>query len=301
MRAAFAQALIERAARASLVLLTGDLGYLALEKVREALGPRFINAGVAEQNMMSLAAGLAREGFVPLVYSIAPFAVLRPLEQFRNDVCLHHLPVKVVGNGGGFGYGIMGATHHTLEDVAVMRAMPDVKVLVPTFAADVAAAVDVMLASGGPAYLRLNLPAKPVAAAEPFAPWRRLCQGSRAVVVGMGPVLGNVFELDPAVSLDVWAAGELPLAALPDALVHSVRATGRLLVIEEHGEAGGLYEALAARLLPLSERKLALRHVCARQSGAYGSQRWHQEESALAGPALEQTVADLLAEKAHGF
>src|SRR5512132_1728928 len=105
--------------RPDFVFVSGDLGYMALEKVIETYGERFINVGVSEQNMISVAAGLAYEGFIPWVYSIAPFAILRPYEQIRNDVCLHNLPVKIVGNGGGYGYGIMGATHHTLEDIAV--------------------------------------------------------------------------------------------------------------------------------------------------------------------------------------
>src|SRR6188474_1252342 len=102
MRAEFAHAMVALfEKRKDLVFITGDLGYLALEEVQRALGERFINAGVAEQNAVSLAAGLAREGHLPWVYSAAVFTVLRPYEQIRNDVCLHKLPVKLVGNGGG--------------------------------------------------------------------------------------------------------------------------------------------------------------------------------------------------------
>src|ERR1043166_5741706 len=111
MRAEFAHAMIALYARRSdLVFVTADLGFMALERVAEAFGDRFVNAGVAEQNAVSLAAGLAREGHLPWVYSAAAFTVLRPYEQIRNDVCLHLLPVKLVGNAGGYGFGIMGAT-----------------------------------------------------------------------------------------------------------------------------------------------------------------------------------------------
>lgn len=115
-----------------------------LEEVQATYKNRFINAGVAEQNMISVAAGMASAGFVPWVYSIAPFTVLRPYEQIRNDVCLHQLPVKIVGNGGGYGYGIMGATRHTLEDIALMRVLPSMKVYVPLVATDVQEAVQQM-------------------------------------------------------------------------------------------------------------------------------------------------------------
>ena len=124
MRNAFCQALVEAASRAEFVFLTGDLGFRALEPLRDALGSRFINAGVAEQNMVSVAAGLARSGLRPWVYSIAPFVYARPFEQIRNDVCLHRLPVVLVGNGGGYGYGVMGATHHALEDYGSLLCLP---------------------------------------------------------------------------------------------------------------------------------------------------------------------------------
>src|SRR6188768_2277127 len=175
MRAEFAQAMLtlfER--RKELVFITGDLGYMALEGIAEAYGERYINAGVAEQNAISLAAGLARAGHLPWVYSAAVFTALRPYEQIRNDVCLHRLPVKLVGNGGGYGYGIMGATHHALEDVGALRALPNMKLYLPLVAADVADVVREMAADPLPNYLRLGLSANIPGELPAFAPWRRL-------------------------------------------------------------------------------------------------------------------------------
>jgi transketolase len=108
----------------SILFLTGDLGFNAFENLREVMGERFINTGVAEQNMIGVAAGLAHQGFKVFCYSIAPFIVYRCLEQFRNDVCFHKLPVFMVGNGGGYGYGIMGSSHHALEDIACLSGLP---------------------------------------------------------------------------------------------------------------------------------------------------------------------------------
>src|SRR6266498_4832554 len=119
------------------IFLTGDLGFGALENVQAALQERFVNMGVCEQNMISVAAGLAQQGLIPLCYSIAPFAVFRPYEQIRVDAALHNMNVKIVGNGGGYGYGIMGATHHALEDVGCMRALSTMRVYVPLTAGDV--------------------------------------------------------------------------------------------------------------------------------------------------------------------
>ena len=184
----------------------------------QAYGERFINAGIAEQNMVSLAAGLAREGHLPWVYSIAPFVAFRPYEQIRNDVCLHKLPVKLVGNGGGYGYGIMGATHHALEDVGAMRVLPNMRLYVPLTAADVAAVVSMMAQDPLPNYLRLNTRRADSGRGPAFAPWRRLKTGGRCVVIGMGPVLGNLYELgDPALldELEIWSVGTFPSRRFP--------------------------------------------------------------------------------------
>lgn len=101
MRLQFCDSMVARSAAPNMVFLTGDLGFMALEPLQATMGERFINAGVAEQNMISVAAGLSREGFEVWAYSIAPFCYARPFEQIRNDVCFHGLPVKLVGNGGG--------------------------------------------------------------------------------------------------------------------------------------------------------------------------------------------------------
>src|SRR5580704_2056897 len=137
MRQAFCQAMVSHAARGDFVFLTGDLGFMALEPLRAALGRRFINGGVAEQNLVSVSAGLARAGMRPWVYSIAPFIYARPYEQVRNDLCLHQLPVVLVGNGGGYGYGVMGATHHSLEDNGALLCLPHMRVYIPAFDSDV--------------------------------------------------------------------------------------------------------------------------------------------------------------------
>src|SRR6267378_8244792 len=133
MRAAFANTLAELAARdPRILLLTADLGYKALEPFADKFPDRFINVGVAEQNMVGLATGLAEAGFIPFVYSIVTFAVLRPYEFIRNGPVLHRLPVRIVGVGGGVEYGLNGLSHYGLEDIAVMRAQPGVTVIAPS-------------------------------------------------------------------------------------------------------------------------------------------------------------------------
>ncbi len=300
MRAEFAQAMLALfEKRQDLVFVTGDLGYLALEGIAKAYGERFINAGVAEQNAVALAAGLAREGHLPWVYSAAVFTVLRPYEQIRNDVCLHRLPVKLVGNGGGYAYGIMGATHHALEDIGAMRALPNMRLYLPLVATDVDQVVRRMAADPLPNYLRLSAPAKIPGEIPAFAAWRRLKPGGSCVVVGMGPVLQGLYETGvPGLldELEIWSVGMFPLEDIPDELAASIKEKRRVITIEEHYLACGLGEALSylflkSRVVPES---LLCLSAAGYPSGRYGSQRFHLEESGLAGQALVSRIQQLL-------
>ena len=300
MRAEFAKAILETARRDSrIVFLSGDLGFMALEEVRDTLKERFINTGVAEQNMVSVAAGLAAKGFVPIVYSIAPFATLRPYEQIRNDVCLHNLPVKIIGNGGGYGYGIMGSTHHALEDVGVMRTLPNMKAFVPSFSSDVGKCVEAMLSHRGPSYLRLGKSVPEFGEITTTSEWnsfRRVQCGESVVIAAMGPVIENVItgipQL-PSTSVDLWSVGQFPVLELPAEFVASVKRAKKVITLEEHYRAGGLAESLGALLLSHLSEPISYINLCAEgyPSGLYGSQRWHQEENGLAGEKLMQTIA----------
>lgn len=300
MRTEFAQAMVALfAKRQDLVFVTGDLGYMALEGVAQVYGERFINAGVAEQNAVSLAAGLAHEGHQPWVYSTAPFTVLRPFEQIRNDVCLHNLPVKLVGNGGGYGFGIMGATHHALEDVGAMRALPNMRLYIPLTAADVAEVVALMAVDPRPNYLRLNTAANIPAEVASFSPWRRIKGGGRCVVIGMGPVLQNFY--DTAVrelleDIEIWSVGMFPIEDIPAELSASIREKRRVIVIEEHYQACGLCEAMSYLFLTRGAvpDSLTSLHALGYPSGRYGCQRWHQEDSGLAGSALRTRLEKLI-------
>jgi transketolase len=292
MRTEFAQSMIALfETRRDLVFITGDVGYMALEGIANVYAERFINVGIAEQNAVSLAAGLAREGQMPWVYSTAPFVAFRPYEQIRNDLCLHRLPVKLVGNGGGYGFGIMGPTHHALEDVGAMRVLPNMRIYVPLVAADVVEVVRMMAEDPLPNYLRLNNAARIPGEIPPFAPWRRLKQGRRCVVIGMGPVLGNLYALDHQALLDdmeIWSVGTLPIDGIPDDLLDSIEKKSCVVTMEEHYAACGLGEAFSHQCLRrgVCPRSFTALAASGYPSGRYGSQRWHQEESELAGQAL---------------
>ena len=132
MRDAFVNALLALAEKNSnIMLLTGDLGFGAFDQFIERYPKQFLNAGVAEQNMMGVATGMALSGYVVYVYSIGNFATLRCLEQIRNDACYHEANVKIVICGGGFSYGSLGMSHHATEDLSIMRALPNIKIIAP--------------------------------------------------------------------------------------------------------------------------------------------------------------------------
>lgn len=290
MRNAFCTALVALSARKSMLFFTGDLGFMALEPLQAALGSRFVNAGVAEQNMVTVAAGAASQGEQCWAYSIAPFIYGRPFEQIRNDVCLHDFDVKLVGNGGGYGYGVMGATHHAIEDYGVMCGLQHMTAYVPAFADDLAPIVAAMAGHRHPAYLRLGRCEKPKDLALPaYAPWRKLLPGQAGVLVAVGPGAGGLIAaataLDEAARPEIWVATELPIRAdtLPAELLARIAETGSLSVMEEHVAQGGAGQMLATAMLHhgVQVRRFRHFHACGYTSGTYGSQGFHRLESGI--------------------
>lgn len=157
MRIAFANALCTLAEMDDRVfLLTADLGYRVLDSFRDMFPDRFLNVGVAEQNMLGVATGLALEGYTPFVYSIASFVTTRCLEQIRIGPILHGLPIRIVGTGAGFAYGAAGPTHYVHEDVAILRAQPGLEILQPLTDNQMHAAVSRTANCDGPVYLRIG-------------------------------------------------------------------------------------------------------------------------------------------------
>jgi transketolase len=297
MRKEFAESLISLSKNnEKIVFLTGDLGFMALEGVKESLGERFINTGIAEQNMASMAASLAYEGYIPFIYSISPFITLRPYEQLRNDICLHHLPVKVIANGGGYGYGIMGSSHHNIEDIGSMRILPNMKVFVPFTKEDVRSSLEVMIRDSAPNYLRLNL-ASSQSDLPSFAPWRKIKAASgrlTAVIIATGTVADNLFTL-PAYLLngiEIWLVSQFPVVELPELLLESISTVQKVITLEEHQGQCGLHETLGSLLLKQLKTPISYHTLFASgyPSGRYGSQKWHQEENNLAGKNLIASI-----------
>lgn len=270
------------------IFITGDLGYNALENLQAVMGNRFINAGVAEQNMVGLAAGLAYKGFKVFCYSIAPFVVYRCWEQFRNDVCLHNLPVFLVGNGGGYGYGIMGSSHHAIEDLAGLSSLQNVKCWIPAFSDEVEPFVNQIVADARPAYLRLGAGKKTPSLDTDFGGLKLLYKANNAKgsIVSLGPVANNVMNAleneELSGQFNVFTVYNLPMAVDRETL-KLIQNAENLLVVEEHVSTGGLAQQLSVQLLEngISLKKFVSLRAEGYPDGTYGSQTFHQTQSGL--------------------
>lgn len=270
------------------IFITGDLGYNALENLQAVMGNRFINAGVAEQNMVGLAAGLAYKGFKVFCYSIAPFVVYRCWEQFRNDVCLHNLPVFLVGNGGGYGYGIMGSSHHAIEDLAGLSSLQNVKCWIPAFSDEVEPFVNQIVADARPAYLRLGAGKKTPSLDTDFGGLKLLYKASNAKgsIVSLGPVANNVMNAleneELSGQFNVFTVYNLPMTIDGETLL-LIQNAENLLVVEEHVSTGGLAQQMSLQLLEngVSLKKFISLRAEGYPDGTYGSQTFHQTQSGL--------------------
>ena len=169
MRNAFAKAITELAvADERIVLLSGDIGNRLFDEFKERCPDRFHNCGVAEANMIGVAAGLALCGFRPVCYTIAPFVTYRCIEQIRVDLCYHNLPVTIVGTGAGLAYASLGATHHSCEEVGMLRLLPEMTVLTPADAFEVRALLAGCFQLTGPAYMRIGKKGEPLVHGAPL-------------------------------------------------------------------------------------------------------------------------------------
>jgi len=303
MRAEFAHAMVNLAERDErVVLLTGDLGFTVLEPFAERHPERFYNVGVAEQNMVGLATGLAEAGLVPFVYSIATFASLRPYEFIRNGPALHELPVRIVGVGGGLDYGHNGVTHYALEDVGVLRVQPSLTVLAP---ADPDQALGALAATEDvhtPVYFRLGKEAKPVVGLDGrFALGRAetIGDGEDVAIVALGTMASEAVEAARLLAERDVAATVVVVASVSPAPVEDLLdVLGRVrlaVTVEAHYPIGGVgslvCEVVAEHAL---DCRVVRRGVDRMPRGVTGTQRYLYDVFGLSAPQLADSVVEAL-------
>lgn len=254
MRTAFIQELIRQARlHPEVFLVVGDLGFSVVESFRDEFPDRFLNVGVAEQNMTGVAAGLASEGYHVFTYSIADFPTLRCLEQIRNDVCYHNLAVTIVAVGGGVAYGTLGYSHHAVEDFAVMRALPNMTVVAPADPVEVRLVTGALVALKGPSYLRLGKTGESILhVMEPkwvFGRAMMLRAGGDVVLVSAGDAVTVALKVGELLEDKGVSAGVLSMVTVnpldQESLVHAAETAKLVVVVESHGSRGGLSDAVA--------------------------------------------------------
>ena len=302
MRTAFIHTLCELAEQDDRIwLLCGDLGYSVLEGFATKFPERYVNVGIAEQNMAGMAAGLAMSGKTVFIYSIANFPTFRCLEQIRNDICYHNANVKIVSVGSGYTYGSQGYTHHGVEDIAVMRVLPNMTVIAPGDPIEAKLATRAIASHPGPCYLRLGKAGEPIVhLTEPnFTIGKGLIlkEGKDATLISTGGMLKMALE---AVEQLQTQGCSVRLISMPTVypvdralILESARLTPKLITLEEHG-IGGLgtivAEVLAESRIATDFTPLRLDRTPAKVAG---SQNYWRGKSHLSINSIVKIIVNI--------
>ena len=254
MRTAFIEALISKArVNSQIFLIVGDLGFSVVEPFAQEFPERFVNAGIAEQNMAGLAAGLASEGYRPFIYSIANFPTLRCIEQIRNDICYHELPATVVSVGAGLAYGNLGYSHHAVQDIGCLRGLPSMEIYSPADPGETSLCLDSLLEGTSPAYLRLGKAGEPELYAKDqsrqLQPLTKVSGDttSRIALVATGSILSEAIKAsDQCQNVCVYSMPNP--TGINQEHYQALRQYQTVVVVEEHIHAGGIGEMIAGAL-----------------------------------------------------
>lgn len=299
MRKTFINTLLDIAKKDKRIfLLTGDLGYSFLEEFKQKFPTRFLNMGVAEQNMIGVAAGLALSEKIVFVYSIVPFVTMRCFEQIRNDLCHQNLRVRIIGVGGGVAYGPAGVTHHSIEDIAIMRSLVNMMVIVPADPIELMLAIRQTINHEGPIYIRLPKGGESIIhSKESFNIYKSslLEKGNSITII----VTGTMLLTAKHVSDELKKHGvftrliSMPVIKPLDeaAIRNSARLTKAIFSIEEHGLVGGLGTAVSEVLAEMGFNGIFKRFALPDTYNAFiGSQKYLLEEDGLSSDRIIRTI-----------
>ncbi|TDT61027.1 transketolase family protein [Fonticella tunisiensis] len=254
MRSTFINTLTKMARQdKELYLITGDLGFSVFEGFQKEFGERFINAGISEANMIGTAAGLAMVGKRVFVYSIIPFLTMRCFEQIRNDLCYQNLNVCLVGVGGGLSYGSSGATHHAIEDISIMRSLPNMKVICPGDPFEVQRAVEQVISLSGPSYIRLSKNGEPRLHSDDadfkIGKAIKMMEGRDISIIATGNMLEEAIEVSReliGIGYGVKLISMHTIKPIDEQIIKEcIHETRAIFTIEEHSIIGGLGGAVS--------------------------------------------------------
>lgn len=308
MRDTFVKTLIEIAKKdKNVMLVTGDLGFGVLKPFWEQLPDQFLNLGIAEQDMTGFAAGLALSGKTVFTYSIGNFPTLRCIEQIRNDCAYHHANVKVVCVGGGFTYGSLGMSHHATEDLAMMRALPDVTVMAPGDLTEAVECTKAIYNTPGTCYLRLGRGGEP-RIHDKITDFKigkaiQIKDGQRVAVFSTGAIFE---EANEAVQLLAKSNLNAALYTFPtvkpmdkETIIACAEQFDLLVTVEEHNIVGGFGSAVAEVLAELNTHRARLIRVGLedKYSSIVGTQKYLRNEYGMSASAIAQTVLHAITEQ----
>jgi transketolase len=288
------------AADRNVIVLTDDMGAFALDQLKKELASQYFNMGIAEQNIVSVAAGLALGGKRPFIYGISTFVTMRCYEQIRVDLCCMNLPVTIIGSGAGYTYGSDGPTHHATQDIAIMRALPEMTLFNPSDPVMTAAVVRMAYKYSGPAYIRIEKGILPCLYAEQHDFQRGfdvLRPGRDIMIVATGVMVHSALRVVEELSkhsLDVGVVDLYRIKPIDEgALSSSLRQAKRLITIEENSIIGGISsliaEIMAGRSRPIPLQRIALHD---RFCYEYGSREWLHAYQGLDVKSLAKTILE---------
>jgi transketolase len=305
MRNAFADEVTQLAKTDSRVmLLSGDIGNKLFDNFKKVDTQRFLNCGIAEANMMGVAAGLALNGLRPVVYTITPFTTTRCFEQIRVDVCYHDAPVIIVGTGSGLSYAELGPTHHSLEDLAILRTLPGMQIIAPCDTTEMRLALRSAIKSNRPTYIRIGKKGEPNIH-KPDVKFEigkaiNVREGKDVLFIATGTIMPNVLEAADLLAkqnVSSQVASFHTIKPLDETYLKSIALTYKTIVtVEEHGRLGGLGGAVAEFLSQFSNHPSHLRLGTQDEfMHEMGSQEYARQRYGLDAKGIAQRVSNHLA------
>ncbi len=308
MRTAYCKALYEIMSRDSRVFaLTADIGFRNFDQIIADFPERFVNVGVAEANMMGIAAGLALSGKIPFTFTIAPFVTMRCLEQIRVDLCYHNLPVKIIGAGGGFVYGPQGTTHHAIEEIGILRTLPNMTVISPSDPLETGKAIHASMDLEGPAYVRIGRNNEPALHSDVYkfqiGKADNLSKGGDIAILAHGLVVKNALDAAGMLAREGVRASVVNMHTIKPIdrgeILRCAKETGAILTVEEHNIIGGLGSAVAEVLAeefvhPVLFRRIGINDAYIRMNAEHAEL---QREFGLDSDGIAWAVRQLLLKK----
>ena len=284
-----------------ILALVADIGAIVFDKFRADFPGRFINFGVAEPNMIAAAAGMASCGKIPFTYTITPFITMRTYEQIRVDVCLQKMNVKIVGVGAGFVYSTLGPTHHAIEDIAIMKVLPNMTIISPADPLEAKKATIAAAEIQGPVYLRLGTSKEPDVYQHDYdfrvGRGVKVKEGKDVTIIATGSIVYDALQAANELEKENISVGLVDIHTIKpidkEIILQAARETRAILTVEEHNIEGGFGSSVAGVILEGNDVPIRFKRLGVKDTfcSYYGS---HQELKSYYGIAKDDIVGEVI-------